>query len=87
MPPGSTSTKMDKKAAARMTDKTKPCMLPGCVPAGPGMISKGSVNTKIDMMAAARDGDLTSHPACAAPIPAPVGKIMPMCSTSVKIGG
>ena len=28
--------------AARLTDTTMPCMLPGCVPAGPGMIALGS---------------------------------------------
>ena len=87
MPPGSLNTKIDKKNAARQTDMSKPCMLPSCVPAGPGMIAKGSTNVKINMMAAARDGDTTAHTSCVAPIPAPAGKIIPMCSTSCKMGG
>ncbi|MGE3164083.1 MAG: PAAR domain-containing protein [Planctomycetota bacterium] len=86
MPPGSTNVKIDKKAAARMTDKSKPCMLPSCVPAGPGMIAKASGTVKINMLGAARAGDMTSHPACAAPIPSPVGKILPPCSSTVKFG-
>jgi len=87
LPPGSLNTKIDKKAAARMSDKSKPCMLPSCVPAGPGMISKGSTNVKINMLAAARDGDMTAHTSCVAPIPSPTGKIIPMCSQTVKMGG
>ena len=86
MPPGSTNVKIDKKAAARVSDKGKPCMLPSCVPAGPGMITKGSTNVKLNCLSAARQGDPTAHPACVAPIPSPTGKIIPMTSTTTKFG-
>ncbi len=87
MPPGSPTTKIDNKAAARVSDKSKPCMLPSCVPAGPGMISMGSSSVFIDMLPAARKGDMTAHATCVAPIPSPVGKILPPCSGTVKFGG
>jgi uncharacterized Zn-binding protein involved in type VI secretion len=77
--------KIDDKAAARVSDKSKPCMLPSCVPAGPGIISKGSGSVKINMLPAARKGDMTAHASCVAPIPAPTGEIMGPCSTTVKI--
>jgi len=86
MPPGSTNVKVDKKAAARQTDKSKPCMLASCVPAGPGMIAKASMTVKINMLGAAREGDLSAHPACVAPIPSPTGKILAFCSQTVKMG-
>ena len=86
MPPGSLTTKIENKPAARQTDMSKPCLLPSCVPAGPGMISMGSFTVKIDMLSAAREGDMTAHTSCVAPIPAPVGKIMPPCSMTVKFG-
>ncbi|MCA9754959.1 MAG: PAAR domain-containing protein [Candidatus Eisenbacteria bacterium] len=87
MPPCSTNVKINKKGAARQTDKSKPCMLPSCVPAGPGMIVKASMTVKVNMLCAAREGDLTSHPACVAPIPSPVGKVIAPCSTNVVFGG
>ncbi|MFI5001145.1 MAG: PAAR domain-containing protein [Reyranellales bacterium] len=87
MPPGSTTTKIENKAAARQTDLSEICKLPTCVPAGPGMISMGSTTVKIDMLAAARMGDPTAHATCTAPIPSPKGEVQPPCSTTVKIGG
>ena len=73
--------------AAVVGSGSTPCMLPSCVPNGPGMISKGSATVMIGFMPAARVNALTSHPGCVAPIPAPVGKVMsPGCPT-VKIGG
>ena len=87
LPPCSTNVKINNKAAARQTDKSKPCMLPSCVPAGPGIIVKASMTVKINMLGAVRAGDMTSHPACVAPIPSPVGKVMSPCSADVKIGG
>lgn len=87
IPPCSTNVKVNSKGAARQTDKSKPCMLPSCVPAGPGMIAKASMTVKINMLGAAREGDMTSHVACVAPIPSPVGKVIAPCSTNVKIGG
>jgi uncharacterized Zn-binding protein involved in type VI secretion len=73
--------------AARVTDQTVICILPSCVPGGPGIISKGSATVLIGGLPAARLNDLTSHPACVAPIPSPVGKVIgPGCAT-VMIGG
>lgn len=73
--------------AARVSDLSQPCVLAGCVPGGPGMISKGSATVLIGGLPAARVGDLTSHPACVAPIPSPVGKILPPGCPTVIIGG
>lgn len=86
LPPCSTNVKIDKKGAARQTDKSKPCMLPSCVPAGPGMIVKASTSVKINMLGAARAGDMTAHVSCVAPIPSPTGKVQPPCSNTVKFG-
>ncbi|MGI6853546.1 PAAR domain-containing protein [Mesorhizobium sp. 1B3] len=73
--------------AARVTDQSTPCVLPSCVPGGPGMIAKGSSSVMIGGMPAARVNDITSHPACVAPIPSPVGKVMPPGCPTVIIGG
>ena len=48
-----------------------PCMLPACVPAGPGMIMLGSATVLIGKLPAARVGDMTLHASCVAPIPMP----------------
>ena len=87
MPPGSPTVKIGGKPAARSTDQTKICTLPGCVPGGPGMIAKGSSTVKINNLDAARIGDMTSHTACTAPVPAPTGKILPPGCPTVIIGG
>jgi uncharacterized Zn-binding protein involved in type VI secretion len=73
--------------AARVSDMTLPCMLAGCIPAGPGMILVGSVTTLIGGLPAARMNDPTLHASCVAPIPAPSGQIMPPCCPTVMIGG
>jgi uncharacterized Zn-binding protein involved in type VI secretion len=73
--------------AARSTDTTTPCTLPGCVPGGPGMISIGSATVLIGNMPAARAGDMTAHTACVAPIPSPTGKVLPPGCPTVLIGG
>jgi uncharacterized Zn-binding protein involved in type VI secretion len=75
------------KPSATALCKSAPCMLPGCVPGGPGMITKGSMTVKIQMMPAARLNDMTAHPSCVAPIPAPVGKVMGPGNPTVMIGG
>ena len=87
MPPGSATVKYDKMAAARVSDMSQICSLPTCVPNGPGIIMKGSGTVMIDKLPAARVGDMTQHTACVAPIPSPVGKIIPPGSPSVMIGG
>jgi uncharacterized Zn-binding protein involved in type VI secretion len=73
--------------AARMTDTSMPCMLGGCVPGGPGMILLGSGTVLIGGMPAARVNDMTMHPTCVAPIPSPIGKVMPPGCPTVMIGG
>lgn len=73
--------------AARVTDMSAPCTMPVCVPGGPGIITKGSATVLIGNMPAARINDITSHPACVAPIPSPVGKILPPGCPTVLIGG
>ncbi len=73
--------------AARVTDETEPCDIPGCIPGGPGVITKGSATVNIDGLPAARLFDTTTHEACVGPIPGPTGMIIgPGCET-VLIGG
>ncbi len=85
IPPGSSTTFFDKMPAARVSDQSQPCMLPGCVPGGPGMIMQGSTSVLIDKLPAARVGDPTTHASCVAPIPSPTGKILPPGSPTVMI--
>jgi uncharacterized Zn-binding protein involved in type VI secretion len=73
--------------AARVADTTAPCMLAGCVPAGPGMLAMGSTTVLIGGMPAGRVGDMTNHASCVAPIPAPTGKVIPPGCPTVMIGG
>ncbi|MCA9131656.1 MAG: PAAR domain-containing protein [Planctomycetales bacterium] len=73
--------------AARVTDITASCMLPSCVPAGPGMIQLGSATVLIGGLPAARANDMSMHASCVAPIPMPTGKVQPPCCPTVMIGG
>ena len=75
------------KPAVTALCKSAPCMLPSCIPGGPGMVSKGSMTVKFAMMPAARVNDMTAHMSCVAPIPAPTGQIMPPGQPTVMIGG
>ena len=59
------------KPASVVGDMTKICTLPGCVPAGPGVIAKGSATVMIGGKPAARLNDQTMHASCVAPIPSP----------------
>jgi len=72
--------------AATMGSGTKPCTLPGCVPAGPGLVVMGYPKVLIGGKPAARVGDPTAHASCVAPIPSPIGKIMPPGAPTVMIG-
>lgn len=83
---GAPTVMIGGKPAARVTDMTVPCMLPSCVPGGPGMIAIGSATVLIAGLPAARINDMTSHPACMAPIPSPVGKVLPPGCPTVLIG-
>jgi uncharacterized Zn-binding protein involved in type VI secretion len=73
--------------AATVTSNTGPCLLPGCVPGGPGMVVKGSSKVLIGGLPAARVNDLTAHTSCVAPIPGPIGKILPPGCPTVIING
>lgn len=83
----SPTVKINGMAAATATTISKPCMLPSCVPAGPGMIAMGSATVLVTCLPAAREGDMVAYTSCVAPIPSPVGKVQPPCSNNVKIGG
>jgi uncharacterized Zn-binding protein involved in type VI secretion len=75
------------KPAARLLDITKICTLATCKPAGPGLLIATST-VIIGGLPAARQGDMTAHPSCfLAPIPMPLGKIIPPCCPTVLIGG
>ena len=87
IPPGAPTVMIGGMPAARMSDMTTPCMLPGCVPGGPGVIILASATVIIAGQPAARVGDMTQHASCVAPIPSPVGKIMPPGCPTVLIGG
>ena len=85
--PGAATVMVEKMTATILTDNSAPCSLPGCVPAGPGMVAKGSATVMMGKLPAARANDMTAHTSCVAPIPGPVGKIMGPCSTKVSTGG
>lgn len=86
LPPGAVTVTIGGQPAARVGDETKICTLPGCVPAGPGVIAKGSVTVTICGQPAARVGDMTAHASCVAPIPSPTGMIQPPGCPNVLIG-
>ena len=87
IPPCAVTVTIGGQPAARATDLTEPCLIPSCVPGGPGIIDKGSSTVMICGLPAARVGDSTLHAACIGPIPGPVGSIVgPGCLT-VTIGG
>lgn len=84
---GAPNVLIGNQPAATVTSTTIPCTLPGCVPGGPGMVSMGSTTVMIGGLPAARVNDMTLHSACVAPIPSPVGKILPPGCPTVMIGG
>jgi uncharacterized Zn-binding protein involved in type VI secretion len=47
----------------------------------------GSTTVLICGQPAARVGDMTNHASCVAPIPSPVGQVMPPGCPTVLIGG
>ncbi len=78
---------INKLPAAVVNSMTQPCLLPSCVPAGPGFVLKGSMSVFTGGLPAARLNDIVNFPSCVAPIPSPFGKIIPPCSPNVIIGG
>jgi uncharacterized Zn-binding protein involved in type VI secretion len=51
------------------------------------MVMMGSTTVLIGGLPAARVGDQTLHSTCVAPIPSPMGQIMPPGCVTVIIGG
>ena len=86
IPPGVPTVLIGGLPAATVTSMTAPCTLPGCVPGGPGTVMMGSVTVLIGGLPAARVGDQTTHPSCVAPIPSPMGQILPPGCPTVMIG-
>ncbi len=78
---------INSKQGAVVGSISEPCILPSCIPNGPGVVSKGSSSVFLCNLPAARKNDMTAHMTCVAPIPAPVGKIIAPCSKDVIIGG
>jgi uncharacterized Zn-binding protein involved in type VI secretion len=78
---------IDNLPAAVVGSMTQNCMVPPCVPGGPGVIAMGSSTVMLGGRPAARVGDLVSFASCVAPIPSPTGKILPPGSPTVIIGG
>jgi hypothetical protein len=85
--PGAATVKVEKMNAAIMMDQSMPCMLPSCVPGGPGMIMKVSMTVMATKKGMARAQDMSTHTSCVAPIPSPVGKVMPPGAGTVEAGG
>ena len=51
------------------------------------MMALGSATVMISKKPAVRVNDMTNHASCVAPIPSPVGKVMPPGCPTVMIGG
>lgn len=83
----STNVIISNQGGATLGSGSQPCSLPGCVPAGPGLVTLGSATVLVNMKPAARVGDMVAFAACVAPIPSPTGKIMPPGAPTVIIGG
>jgi uncharacterized Zn-binding protein involved in type VI secretion len=73
--------------AAVVGSMTQPCMIPPCVPGGPGTVSMGSTTVMIGGRPAARLNDMVAFTSCVAPIPSPTGKIIGPGAPTVIIGG
>jgi uncharacterized Zn-binding protein involved in type VI secretion len=72
--------------AAVVGSQTTPCIMPSCIPGGPGIVGPaGSTKVMIGGRPAARVGDMVQFAACVGPIPGPVGKIMPPGAPTVII--
>lgn len=85
--PGALTVMVNNMPGCVIGDMSMPCMMPPCVPAGPGVVTKGSGTVLMCGRPASRSGDITAHASCVAPIPAPTGSIQSPCSNDVDIGG
>ena len=68
---GAFTVLIGNQPAAQLGSMTTPCILPGCVPGGPGNVVMGSTSVIICGMPAARVNDLTAHTTCVAWMPCP----------------
>lgn len=84
---GAFTVLIGNQPAAQIGSTTTPCTTAGCVPGGPANVVMGSTTVMVGGMPAARVNDMTAHTSCVAPIPSPVGKIMPPGCLTVIIGG
>ena len=84
--PGAATVMVSKMPAAVVMDQYLPCMLPSCVPGGPGMIAMGSMTVMACKTPIARTNDMTAHTSCVAPIPSRVGKCMSPGAPTVSAG-
>jgi uncharacterized Zn-binding protein involved in type VI secretion len=75
------------KPVLTVTGNTIPCMIPPCVPGGPGMIAKGSMTVLTGGKPTARVTDMVAFTSCVAPIPSPTGKIIGPGVPTVLVGG
>jgi uncharacterized Zn-binding protein involved in type VI secretion len=82
----STNVLITSKPAVAVGSQTTQCMLPSCIPAGPGVVSMGSTTVLINNKPAGRLTDMTNHASCVAPIPSPTGKIVGPGAATVLIG-
>jgi uncharacterized Zn-binding protein involved in type VI secretion len=82
-----TNVLINNLAAAVVGSQTQTCMLPSCVPGGPGVVAMGSATVMMGGKPAARVGDMVAFASCVAPIPSPTGKILAPGSPTVIIGG
>src|SRR3972149_11793791 len=58
------TVKINGKEAATVTSMTEPCMMPSCVPAGPGIIAMGSMTVMMCCLPPARKGDMVAWASC-----------------------
>lgn len=72
--------------AAQMMSQTAPCSIAPCVPAGPGMVMQAAPTVMAGTFPMARVGDMVLHSSCVAPIPSPMGKILPPGCPTVIVG-
>ena len=76
-----------KSPAAVIGTMTAPCIMPSCVPGGPGLVTKGSSSVMISKRPGARVGDKLAFATCVGPIPGPTAAIIPPGATTVIVGG
>ena len=81
--PGCPTVLAGGKPVLVLNDQTIPCMVPPCVPGGPGMIVATST-VMAGGKPVAKLNDVVTFASCVAPIPSPTGKVIgPGCPTVI----